>query len=231
MLALKVIRLSLLMLAVVSAWPGPVASADPPDSLMPEATALEVAPPEPAPLVMKGETIIEFRANFLGHTPAERAMAARRRALIFLEMHGYDAIFARAVLQGVAVQVHGETIFLVTPGDVADLPGATMQSVANQAARLLAQQKPRPPLLTKEEIKHYAVWAGTGVAGLALLALLVWKASTLRKPKAPKSLRCPECNNADAGLLREVADTSHFWGMRKFYCDACGYKWIKKGFS
>jgi hypothetical protein len=220
MLNLKAVRASLLMLAIFSAWPDPAVSGDPLDH------PASLAAPEPAPLEMDGQAILLFRADFLGHSPGERAMAARRRLLTFLGMYGYDSISVRMLPQGAAVQVHGETMFVVTPGDINDLPGATMMSTADKAARLLAQRKPSPPFLSGEW-QRYAVWAGSGVAGLAL-GLLAWKARKLRQPKP---LRCPECDNADAGLLRETVDTSHFWGMRKFYCDACGYKWIKKGLS
>ncbi|HTS52508.1 MAG TPA: mechanosensitive ion channel family protein [Burkholderiales bacterium] len=91
----------------------------------------------PAPLVFNNRTIVVFRAPLLGHTPSDRAEAAAHRIGILADRRSGSAVSSRPIPQGIAVEIDGAAAFVVTPGDVDDLGGATLQSTADEAERAL----------------------------------------------------------------------------------------------
>jgi hypothetical protein len=194
----------------------------------------QAAPAEtPAPLLIDGQTIMVFRSAFLGLTPQQRAQGAELRVKEFLREYGYSTIAARPTPQGAAVLIHGEIMFIVTPGDIGGIPGASLQSTAEEAAHALAG------LEWRERVQQYKrKLTGIEVAPKKLLLVLgavgmigagFYGTRFLLRRKQNQPLICPNCENADQSLFRFEDDYSSFRGVRKFYCDACGYKWIKKG--
>ncbi len=92
----------------------------------------------PAPLVFGNRTIVVFRAMLLGHTPSDRAEAAQHRIEVLADRRSGSAVSSRPIPQGIAVEIDGAVAFVVTPGDVDDLGGATLQSSADEAVRALS---------------------------------------------------------------------------------------------
>ena len=92
----------------------------------------------PAPLAFNNRTIVVFRATFLGHTPSERAEAAERRIAVLADRNSGSAVTARPIAQGIAIEIDGVAVFGITPADVDDLEGATLQSTADDAVRALS---------------------------------------------------------------------------------------------
>jgi len=82
-------------------------------------------------------TIFVFRSAFLGHPPTDRAEAAERRIEALANRHRMSNVSSRAIPQGIAIEIDGAAVFVVTPGDVDDLGGATLQSTAEDAVRAL----------------------------------------------------------------------------------------------
>jgi small-conductance mechanosensitive channel len=92
----------------------------------------------PAPLVFNNRTIIVFRATFFGHTPSERAEAAERRIALLADRNSGSTVAARPIPQGIVIEIDGAAVFGITPVDVDDLEGATLQSTADDAVRALS---------------------------------------------------------------------------------------------
>jgi len=93
----------------------------------------------PAPLTIDNRTIFVFRSMILGHAPSERAEAAQRRIEALANRHRLSNVSSRAIPQGIAIEIDGAAVFVVTPGDVDDLGGGTLQSAAEEAVRALTE--------------------------------------------------------------------------------------------
>jgi small-conductance mechanosensitive channel len=92
-----------------------------------------------APLTIDNRTIFVFRSAFLGHPPNDRAEAAQRRVEVLANRHRVSNVSSRAIPQGIAIEIDGAAVFVVTPGDVDDLGGGTLQSTAEEAVRALTE--------------------------------------------------------------------------------------------
>jgi hypothetical protein len=187
----------------------------------------QAAPAEtPAPLLIDGQTIMVFRSAFLGLTPQQRAQGAELRVKEFLRKYGYSAIGVRPAPQGAAVLISDEVVFLVTPGDITGIPGASLLSTAEQAARALAglEERGRLQKLKRQPVFLPLVLGAVGMIGVGFYGIRLF----LRR-KQIQPLRCPNCENADPSLLKFEDDYSTLKGMRRFFCDACGCKWIENG--
>jgi small-conductance mechanosensitive channel len=93
----------------------------------------------PAALTIDNRTIFVFRSPLLGHAPSERAEAAQRRIEALANRHRVSNVSSRAIPQGIAIEIDGAAVFVVTSGDVDDLGGATLQSTAEEAVRALTE--------------------------------------------------------------------------------------------
>ena len=93
----------------------------------------------PAPLTVDNRTIFVFRSMLLGHAPSDRAEAAQRRIESLANRHRVSNVSSRTIPQGMAIEIDGAAVFVVTPGDVDDLGGATLQSTAEDAVRSLTE--------------------------------------------------------------------------------------------
>jgi small-conductance mechanosensitive channel len=93
---------------------------------------------QPAPLVFNNRTIVVFRAIFLGHNPSERAEAAQKRIELLADRSRGSVVTSRTIPEGIAVEIDRQLVFGVTPGDVDELAGATLQSTAEDAVRALS---------------------------------------------------------------------------------------------
>lgn len=101
------------------------------------ATPPVVAPAEAAPLVIGHRTIHVFRAPAGMFTAAERAESATRRIEQAFERHGEGWTSIRPTEHGLQVELDGQPLFLVLPGDAVTASGETPAGLANQASRAL----------------------------------------------------------------------------------------------
>ncbi len=92
----------------------------------------------PAPLMFNNRTIVVFRAMFLGHTPSERAEGAQKRIELLVDRSSGSVVTSRTIPEGIAVDIDRALVFGITPGDVDELAGATLQSTADEAVRALS---------------------------------------------------------------------------------------------
>jgi small-conductance mechanosensitive channel len=121
-----------LILAAPLLGPGSANAADAP-------AAADTAPAaaETAPLTINNRTVFVFRSSALGHAPSERAEAAQRRIEVLADRRQGSTVGSRSIPQGIAIEIDGAAVFVVTPRDVDDLGGATLQSTAEEAVRAL----------------------------------------------------------------------------------------------
>lgn len=123
----------------------------------------------PAPLVFQNRTIMVFRAPLLGHSPSARAEGAELRIERLLRKGGEGIVSARVIPQGMTIELDGASVFAVTPEDVDEPAGDTLQSTVDEAVRTLgtavngAHEQENPVRVLK-------------AAGLAVLATLVYAA-------------------------------------------------------
>ena len=91
-----------------------------------------------APLVLENRTVVVFRASVLGNQPAERAEGARQRIERIIEQGGPGAVTSRMLPQGAVIDIDGAMAFGITPPDVNEPAGETLQSAAESAVRALS---------------------------------------------------------------------------------------------
>jgi small-conductance mechanosensitive channel len=89
--------------------------------------------PQPAPVVVNNRTVVVLRASLLGYSPKERASAAARRIDDVLDRLGRDVVGVRKMSEGNLITLDDAGVFMVTPGDVDELSGDTLESVTQQA--------------------------------------------------------------------------------------------------
>ncbi|MBK7333401.1 MAG: hypothetical protein IPI87_14040 [Betaproteobacteria bacterium] len=80
-----------------------------------------------------------FRAPFLGVAPKDRVDAARERLRTLFSRGGEGKVSLVIGEIGVAVLVDSQLAFVVSEADARPVPGATMRSVAEDAAKVLEQ--------------------------------------------------------------------------------------------
>lgn len=180
----------------------------------------------PAPLVFKDRTIIEFRTPFIGLTPSERVQSATRRLTRLMEKYNGEPITTRPLPDGIAVQIHNEILFVITPGDAYGTDSGSLEMAADEAIRQLSLRDshlPALPALPTAWIPSWTPkWGGAAALLVAAIAVPVWLWRQFF------ALRCPECEATGRELLSfTVDDSSSFWVLRKHHCRACGHEWIK----
>jgi small-conductance mechanosensitive channel len=153
-----------LILAVLLFHPAVVGAADKTSDAREQDTAAL-----PAPLQFQNRTIIVFRATVMGYPPSARADGAQRRIERLLKKEGDGIVTAKAIPQGMTVELDGAAVFGVTPADVDEPAGDTLQSTADDAVRTLA-------LAIKEEREQQNPVRMLTAAGLAVLAALAYAA-------------------------------------------------------
>jgi small-conductance mechanosensitive channel len=141
------------------------------------AAAAQTPPPAPAPqaaresvpLRLANRTVFEFRAPAGGYAPADRAAGAQRRLEEALPHGAVGKVTTKSTSEGVIVSVDDKLIFFVTPGDVSEPAGETLESVAARAVQALEQA-------IVEHREHTSARFLALAVGLAGLATLIWVA-------------------------------------------------------
>jgi len=157
--------------------------------------ALPVTPPVteemPSESLMVGQrTIHVFRAPSGMFTAAERAHSAKRRVEAALERRGDGWTSVRPDHQGMVVELDGQPMFLVLPGDANSAAGETPEQLANQASRVLqkAWAESRERRNPKARLDAMAR-VGGAVVILAVSVLVVVKLAALVRKKVVARLR------------------------------------------
>ena len=132
-------------------------------------TAVDATRSDPAPLVFNNRNIVVFRSMFLGHAPAERAEAAQKRIELLVDKNSGSSVTSRPIPEGITVDIDRALAFVITPGDVDDLSGATLQSTAEEAVRQLS-------LALREAQEQASFRQLLKAVVLALLATLIYAA-------------------------------------------------------
>jgi small-conductance mechanosensitive channel len=130
----------------VAARPG-FAQVAAPDSARMRATGSRVST-EVAVLHIANRPVFEFRSSFLGYPPRKRLEAALDRVSGALQTGGGGKVTTDAVDLGVMMEVNGQMIFVVTPGDVDPLMQETLDDLvartrADVQAAILAYREQR----------------------------------------------------------------------------------------
>ena len=125
--------------------------------------------PAPATLEFQNRTIMVFRAVLLGHTPSARAEAAEQRIERLVKKGGEGIVTDLAIPQGMTIELDGTSMFAVTPEDVDELAGDTLESTVDEAVRTLG-------IAVKEAHEQQDPWRMLKAVGLAVLAALLYAA-------------------------------------------------------
>lgn len=92
---------------------------------------------EAVPLVIGQRTIHTFRAPLGMFSAQERADGARRRIEAGFELAGKGWTSLKTTDQGIQVELDGQPMFMVLPGDAQEMAGETAEDIANRATRTL----------------------------------------------------------------------------------------------
>lgn len=135
------------------------------------------------PLVIGHRTIHVFRASLGMFSPAERAESARKRVEQVLERTGEGWTSVKPGPQGIAVELDGEPLFFVLPGDAQTLAGETPEDLANQASRVLQKawqeaRERRDPRASVAALGKLAIATVLLVAALTAIVKLSFKLRT-----------------------------------------------------
>jgi small-conductance mechanosensitive channel len=118
-----------------------ILAAEPGRSQTPSSTAAAVADAhtdaQPATLIYANRPIVEFRATWLGRTPAERAQAAAMFIDRVVETSPDARVTTHRVGDAVTVDIGAPSVFAILPEDVDTLAGETLEGVAAAAAARL----------------------------------------------------------------------------------------------
>jgi small-conductance mechanosensitive channel len=165
--------------------PAPAAGTPAADAIDATAASAAFGPADPtdddATLTVLNRPVVVFRAPFLGVAPKDRVDAARERLRTLFSRGGEGKVSLVIGEIGVAVLVDSQLAFVVSEADARPVPGATMRSIAEDAAKVLAQieretrEARDSKFLTGAGI-HAAIATAVWLA-LLWLARLLWRTS------------------------------------------------------
>ena len=93
-------------------------------------------------LIVANRTLATFRVGILAYSSQDRVEAAQLRLERVLKESKVGLVTAEPIAppgQGVALQLDGQMVFTIQPGDVNELAGETLDSVVQQASEQLSQ--------------------------------------------------------------------------------------------
>ncbi len=136
------------------------------------AEAAASAAPTHAPVQILNRRIAEYRAPFLGVSPAERARRTHLYMNEVLARSGPGVVLVRKEGQGQVLMLDGEMALILTPEDVDVASGATLDSTVAHAKRQLELVIAE----TRESRDQSRLWhaALISLAGSLVFAGLVW---------------------------------------------------------
>jgi small-conductance mechanosensitive channel len=148
----------------------PTASAQPAAETTAPAVPVRTAV-EPATLVINNRPIVTLRGLFLSRTPSQRVEAARLRIASLLDADTEGTISANPTREGSAIALGGQLLFLITPPDVDELAGETLEQTSQAAVAALNLALAERLELRDTRLMAWAIGRSV-VATLAFLAML-----------------------------------------------------------
>ena len=134
---------------------------------------------ETATLTYFNRPIVVLRAQIVGRSPAERAALSVRVLDDLVASRQTGPVEARAAGGGILISVGRRVIVGLTPTDIDEAAGETLEGVAAQTVQRLQQV-----LAEADEAKRPGTWLKGGtqaVAGLILALLALWALSRTRR--------------------------------------------------
>ena len=163
-------------------------------------TAVVVAEPSssPAPLVFANRPIVTYRAKVLGREPAERAVSAHRALDDLVSLGVTGPISARPFEAGIAISVGPRSVIVLTPPDVDELTGETLDAAASAAVPRLRQALDE----AAEAHNPALMMRAAAAAGFGLVAgcVLLWGIARLRRFLVARLAAVAERTVARSGL-------------------------------
>ena len=174
-----------LLAAVVLAGSAGVVGAQPPPGAVPgpgPTTIQAEASGEAATVSFFNRSIVVLRARVLGRGPGERAAGAVRMLEDLVNQGVTGPVEARPLEPGFLILVGSRTVFGLTPPDIDDLSGDTLESVTRDAVARLQQAVTE----AHEARTPRALLRSVALAGVALTAgvLALWGISRSRRAAA-----------------------------------------------
>ena len=153
---------------------------------------------ESSTIHVSNRPIVTLRARVLGRGPSERAAGAERILGDLLEQRISEPVESRTVEGTVVISVASRGVLVVTPADVDDLAGETLEGVTSQAVAQL-----RLALHEAIEARTPAVILGLtarALAGLSVGVLLLWALHRGQRIAAAKLVAISERTLARTGI-------------------------------
>jgi small-conductance mechanosensitive channel len=168
----------------------------------PPATSLDAIGAEPAgetfTFTFANRQIVVLRARVLGRRPVERAGAVERALDELLADGIAGPVTSRPFDGGVFIDVGTRTVLAVTPPDVEELSGETLQQITAQAVTRLQQALAEAS--EARSVSRMLRSAASAAAGLALGLALLWGLVHVRRAADGKLAVVAEQRLAKAGI-------------------------------
>ena len=182
--------------------------------------AIQAAPPAPArdsAVVRLGNRAVAvLRDSVLGLSPAQRADGARRR-LETAAGDGADSVTTQDVAGGIVILVGGRGMFVITPGDVDTLGGATMeQDVAATRRHLRLALAEARETRDVRALARGAVQVAVATVVLFVALTLLWRVRRRLTERGRRLVArwAPRLKVADVELLSPAAvETTVRWAV------------------
>ncbi len=179
----RLLGLSWWLCALLWVWAGPV-QAQPLDlAVAPVATAAQQV--HAVPLILNNRKIVTFRADLLGDTPADRAELARLAVSNAMETNGPGVVTRVLLGDAVRLELDGQPVFFVVPGDLggprpAGLLEAASQDVAQRLQTAVNEASERTNPKKWAEGAAYSLLATLLAYALMRLLLTIRHRTTVR---------------------------------------------------
>jgi len=131
------------------------------------------------PLRILNREIFVFRSQLGAYHPEQRAAAATTLFEQARKRSDGTNVDTIVVETNIAVRLNGHTVFFITPGDVSDRAGESLELLTEQTARKLKQA-----VQELEELRDHRNWVAAGsraIAATLITAGLIWLLSRNRR--------------------------------------------------
>jgi len=164
-------RLLLLITLLMFLWP---TAAIPAEQVPAKAKTEEKAGDpalSPATLKIQNRPIVTMRGTMLGYTPKQRVEAAEARIQLLIERGETHPVSAVARPEGMMVRIGDKGVFVVTPADINEPAGESLDEVSNRTVQNLTQALKEVDEATHGELLLRAIGLAVAAAVILVLAL------------------------------------------------------------
>ena len=125
----------------------------------------------PATLKIQNRPIVTMRGTMLGYTPKQRVEAAEARIQLLIERGETHPVSAVARPEGMMVRIGDKGVFVVTPADINEPAGESLDEVSNRTVQNLTQALKEVDEATHGELLLRAIGLAVAAAVILVLAL------------------------------------------------------------